>query len=60
MRRVRRRPRQIDDALLRRLWGTRMTEGKIAEKIGHSRSAVRRRAVKIGLSPHRKDLWEKS
>ncbi len=60
MKAARRRPRPIDDALLRKLWGTRMTESKIAEKIGHSTSAVRRRAIKLGLAAHRRDIWEKS
>jgi len=48
--------KKVDDAKLRRLWPTRMTDCAIAKMMGHSRGTVRRRAVKLGL-PSRREIW---
>ncbi len=50
--------RKIDDALLRKLWPSHLTDAAIAEKMGHCRGVLRRRAVKIGLPSSRRKLWE--
>jgi hypothetical protein len=47
----------IDDAKLRQLWASRMTEADMAKTMGHSPWSLRRRAVKIGLPSSRRDLW---
>jgi hypothetical protein len=47
----------IDDAKLRLLWKTRMTEADISEIMGHKPWVLRRRAVKIGLPSSRRKLW---
>jgi hypothetical protein len=49
--------KKLDDAKLRRLWSTHMTEGEIAKQMGHSRGTLRRRAVKIGLRSSRREIW---
>lgn len=54
------RRKPIDDAKLRRLWPSRLTEAEIAKQLGHHRSVLRRRAVKIGLPSSRRTLWAES
>lgn len=49
---------KIDDALLRKLWPSHLTDAAIAKKMGHHRWVIRRRAVKIGLPASRRKLWE--
>jgi hypothetical protein len=51
-----RKPKKIDDAELQRLWKSHMPERLIAEKMGHHRSVLRRRAIKLGL-PARREIW---
>lgn len=52
-----RRPRRkIDANLLRRLWPTRISDPKLAERLGHGRGAVRRKAKALGLRP-RREIW---
>lgn len=48
--------KKIDDAKLKRLWASRMTDCDLAKALGHSRWSVRRRAQKLGLSL-RRELW---
>lgn len=50
--------KRLDDATLRRLWPTRITECAMAKQMGHSASTLRRRAIKIGLPSSRRKLWE--
>jgi hypothetical protein len=57
-RRYRRRPKGIDDVLLRQLWRSHMTDALIAEAMGHAPRTLRRRAIKIGLPSSRRKLWE--
>lgn len=52
------RKKAINDTELRRLWPTHMTDCAIAKKLGHSKGALRRRAVKLGLPSSRRKLWE--
>jgi hypothetical protein len=47
----------INDAQLRQLWASRMTEADIAKTMGHKPWVLRRRAVKIGLPSSRRKLW---
>ena len=56
-RHFKRKPKCIDDAKLRQLWGTHMTDALLAEAMGHSPKTLRRRAVKIGLPSSRRKLW---
>lgn len=51
------RKKKINDAELRRLWPTHMTESAMAKKLDHSPSTLRRRAVKIGLPSSRRVIW---
>jgi hypothetical protein len=53
-----RRCHKVNDALLRKLWPTKLTDAAIAEKMGHARWVLRRRAVKIGLPSSRRKLWD--
>ena len=46
----------IDDAKLRRLWPSHLTDAEIGRRMGHHPFALRRRAAKIGL-PLRRQIW---
>lgn len=48
---------RIDDAKLKRLWASRMSEADLAKAMGHHRNVLRRRAVKLGLPSSRRELW---
>lgn len=48
---------KIDDAKLKRLWPSRMTEADLAKAMGHNRWTLRRRAVKLGLPSSRRAIW---
>jgi hypothetical protein len=48
----------IDDAKLKRLWVSHMTECNIAKEMGHHRNTLRRRAAKLGM-PLRRKIWAK-
>ncbi len=50
--------KKINDALLRKLWPTRMTEQRIAILMKHPRSVLRRRALKLGLQTRRREIWD--
>lgn len=50
------RPRQIDDATLRKLWFSRLPDRVVAERMGHHRGVLRRRAMKLGF-PRRRVIW---
>lgn len=50
---------RIDDAKLKRLWGSRMSDNALAKTMGHHRSVLRRRAIKIGLPSSRREMWAK-
>lgn len=56
----RRRTRKIDDAKLKRLWASRMSEAALARAMGHHPGTLRRRAIKLGLPSSRRELWEAS
>lgn len=49
---------RIDDAKLRKLWGSRISDENLAKAMGHHRSTLRRRAIKLGLPSSRRELWE--
>lgn len=51
---------KIDDVKLKRLWGSRMSECDMAREMGHHRSSLRRRAIKLGLPSSRRELWASS
>jgi hypothetical protein len=51
-----RRPRRIDEALLQRLWPTRLADKELAAR--HGRGHVRRVAQRLGLKP-RRVIWAK-
>jgi hypothetical protein len=48
--------RYVNDDLLRLLWPTRLSDKELAARLGHHRSVVRRRAVRLGLKP-RREVW---
>lgn len=48
---------KIDDIKLKRLWPSRMTDADLAKAMGHHPWVLRRRAIKLGLSSSRKELW---
>jgi hypothetical protein len=50
--------KRMDDATLRRLWPSRMTECAMAKQMGHSFSTLRRRAIKLGLPSSRREIWK--
>lgn len=52
----RNKPRKIDDARLRKLWPSRLTDDGLAKAMGHTPSVLRRRATKLGL-PLRRTIW---
>ena len=54
---TKRRHKKIDDALLRKLWVSRLTEAEIAKKMGHRPYTLRRRAIKLGLPRSRRKMW---
>jgi hypothetical protein len=49
--------RKSDDSMLRKLWPSKLTDAAIAEKMGHARWVIRRRAMKLGLPSSRRKLW---
>lgn len=49
---------KIDDARLKKLWGSRMSDDALAKTLGHHRNVLRRRAIKLGLPSSRRELWE--
>jgi hypothetical protein len=49
---------KIDDAKLKRLWPSRMSDEALAKALGHHRNVLRRRAIKLGLPSSRRELWE--
>lgn len=51
---------KIDDAKLKRLWPSRLSDVDLAKEMGHHRNTVRRRAAKLGLQPSRRELWARS
>ena len=53
---LRKPPRWVNRALLRKLWPTRISDKLLAERLGHGRGAVRRCAQKLGLKP-RRAIW---
>lgn len=48
---------RIDDAKLKRLWGSRMSDVDLAKAMGHHRSTLRRRAIKLGMPSSRREIW---
>lgn len=54
------RRRKIDDSKLKRLWVSRMPEAELERLLGHDRSTLRRRAIKLGLPSSRRAIWEKA
>jgi pyrroloquinoline quinone (PQQ) biosynthesis protein C len=48
--------KKIDDDMLKRLWPSRLSDKEIAERMGHHRGVLRRRAAAIGL-PTRRAIW---
>jgi hypothetical protein len=53
---IRHQPRKIDDAMLRRLWSSRLSDCAVAKQMGHRPGVLRRRAAKLGLPP-RREIW---
>jgi len=51
---------RIDDVKLKKLWPSRMTESDLAKEMGHHRSTLRRRAIKLGLPSSRRAIWARS
>jgi hypothetical protein len=51
--------KKIDDAKLKKLWPTRMTQAELAKAMGHHQWVLRRRAIKLGLPSSRKELWDR-
>jgi hypothetical protein len=56
--RARRRPKRINEALLQRLWPTRLADKELAARLGHGRGHVRRVAQRLGLAP-RRVIWSR-
>lgn len=50
--------KKIDDVKLRRLWVSRMPEAELALLFGCHRWTLRRRALKLGLPSHRREIWK--
>lgn len=48
--------RRVNDEELRRLWPTKLSDKAIAQRLGHHRSVIRRRAETLGLRP-RREIW---
>lgn len=48
---------KIDDTKLKRLWGSRLSDDDLAKLMGHHRSTLRRRAIKLGLPSSRREIW---
>jgi hypothetical protein len=55
---ARRHARRVDDEKLKALWPSRLPDKLLAERMGHSRGTIRRRAKALGL-PIRRALWGK-
>jgi hypothetical protein len=51
--------KRVNDDLLRKLWATKLSDKELAERMGHHRSVVRRRAAEIGLPTSRRAIWSK-
>jgi len=49
--------KKINDAELKRLWPSRLTDEELEKRLGHHKWTLRRRAVKIGLPSSRRELW---
>ena len=49
----RRQPRPIDEDMLRALWPSMLSDYDLADRLGHDRGVVRRKAAKLGLLPRR-------
>lgn len=54
------RMKDIDDAKLKRLWPSRMSECEMAKALGRHRNTVRKRAIKLGLPSSRRAMWEET
>ena len=51
-----RTPRKIDEIALRKIWFSKLPDKIMAERLGHHRGVLRRRAMKLGL-PLRREAW---
>lgn len=51
---------KIDDTKLKRLWGSRMSDCDLAKAMGHHRSVLRRRAIKLGMPSSRREIWART
>lgn len=49
-------PKKIDDERLKKLWGLKISDYDLAERMGHMRGALHRRARKLGLG-YRRNIW---
>jgi len=49
--------KKINDAELKRLWPSRLSDEELEKRLGHHKWTLRRRAVKIGLPSSRRELW---
>lgn len=49
-------PVKIDDDKLRKLWGLCISDYDLADRMGHMRGALHRRARKLGLG-YRRNIW---
>ena len=49
--------KKINDAELKRLWPSRLTDAELAKRLGHHPWVLRRRIVKLGLPSSRRELW---
>lgn len=50
--------RRIDDAVLRKLWFSRLPDKVVAARMGHHRGVLRRKAIKLGFPP-RRVIWSR-
>jgi hypothetical protein len=51
--------KKVDDAKLRRLWPSRLSDKELVKQLGHHTWTLRRRAIKLGLPSSRRELWGK-
>jgi hypothetical protein len=52
--------KKINDAELKRLWPSRLSDEELEKRLGHHKWTLRRRAVKIGLPSSRREIWSES
>ena len=49
--------KKLDDAKLRRLWPSRLSDAELVKQLGHHKWTLRRRAIKLRLPSSRRELW---